>query len=137
MAGKKAAIRKTKKPNLDRLVGLMRELKLPETGWSISGDGYAIYSSRQKYKSTIKRGARRCRMVILALLHEADPTAELNPTFQVHHMDFNKTNDAPSNLLYCEAAFNNCGNSGMNAERRDPYTGEPLTKDQYQRRYGS
>lgn len=104
---------------------------LPFRGWQIHkeltrkrGTGYLKYVSRSKHTG-IKRGRLAHREVIERLLGRP-----LAPHEHIHHMDFNKLNCCPCNLLLTTAEFN------PSPVRRDPYTGDYLSTAEYQRRYG-
>jgi hypothetical protein len=56
--------------------------------------------------------------------------AVLTPEIHVHHMDFDKWHNCPSNLLICPAAFN------PSTALRDPYTGQYMSRGAWERRYG-
>ena len=99
-------------------------LGLPEKGWSIHSKGYVIYTSR-KTNGTLRRGTRLHREVF-----ERVAGKKLDADYHVAHMDFDKRNCAPGNLLACPAAFN------PSVILQDPYTGQFLSKNQWVRRYG-
>lgn len=96
---------------------------LPQKGWTMHNKGYVIFSSRA-VRYEIKRGARAHRLVVEHLLGDA-----IDETMHVHHQDFDKTNNTPENLILLPAAMNPSG------ALRDPFTGEFLSKAQYERRY--
>ncbi len=105
----------------------------------IKRKGYIAYTSRRK-DAPIKRNERAHRAVIKYLLKCTDERTvnaafqgnrEMDPTWQVHHMDFDKCNNAPSNLLYTPEYFN------PSPARRDPYSGQYLSPLEYEQRYGS
>lgn len=98
---------------------------LPRKGWSIHSKGYVIYTSRS-LSSGIRRGARMHRLVVERIIGRA-----LTEDEQVHHQDFNKTNNCYCNLILLPSLFN------PSCALRDPYTGEFLSLEQWRRRYGN
>ena len=105
---------------------------LPARGWQIHkertrkrGTGYLVYVSRGTH-SGIPRGKRAHRVVMEQLLGRP-----LEPHEHIHHMDFDKLNCCPCNLLLTTIEFN------PSPVRKDPYTGEYLSPAAYQRRYGA
>lgn len=54
----------------------------------------------------------------------------VKPGFEIHHMN-GKLCFCPHQLLECPPAFNPQGNRAL----RDPYTGQFLSPNEYQRRY--
>lgn len=94
---------------------------LPTVGWSLNPRGYPIYTSRST-KSGIPRGARLHRLVLIHLHGD-----EIGPEIHVHHMDFNKRNACPGNLLLVPRELNT-----LNVENC-PYTGRLITRDEYRR----
>ncbi len=101
-------------------------------GYVITAAGHIRYTSpaslRHKYAH---------RVVFEGLLHNTpEAVRHLIPDeYEIHHMDFNKTHNCGSNLLATEKAIH----SAMTAAGRirDPYTGQFLSKEAYERRYGS
>lgn len=98
---------------------------LPRRGWSIHTKGYLIYTSRSK-SSGIRRGARAHMLAVEHL-----QGARLDPLAHVHHMDVDKLNCCPLNLLRTVNAMNPVNN------RRDPYTGVWMSPAAWDRRYGT
>jgi hypothetical protein len=99
---------------------------LPEKGWQIdtTRKGYLRWTSRGT-GAGIKRGARAHRVVVERLAGRP-----LTEEVHVHHMDFDKLNNCPCNLILMPASLN------PSSARRDPYTGEFMSAAAYQRRYG-
>jgi hypothetical protein len=54
----------------------------------------------------------------------------LNEDEHVHHQDHNKLNNCPCNLILMPNALN------PSPARKDPYTGEFMSPEAFQRRYG-
>ncbi len=101
---------------------------IPRLGWSLDFKGYPMYTSRKRQDlSFLKRGTYLHRAVLLAIGATPDDLAGKD----VHHMDFNKQHACPSNLLLCPPEFNRTVGT-----KRDPYTGQILSRAQWQRRYG-
>lgn len=75
----------------------------------------------------IRRGEKAHRLTIKHLAG----VAELDPEWHVHHQDNWKANNAPENLIYAPACFN------PSCARRDPYTGEYMSIEDWVRRYGA
>lgn len=98
---------------------------LPQVGWSRNHKGYLIYTSRKRNEK-IRRGARAHRLVAEYLLGRRLLAEE-----HVHHMDFDKCDNLPGNLLICPQEFN------PSPVRQCPYTGQFLSFSQYQRRFGA
>lgn len=55
----------------------------------------------------------------------------LDQDVHVHHQDHNKLNCCPCNLIALPGEFNPSG------AKRDPFTGEFMSIEQYRRRYAS
>ncbi len=94
---------------------------LPTRGWTLHSKGYLIWTSRG---TRLRRGTRAHRAAIERLMGEP-----LSPDVHVHHQDFDKLNCCPCNLIVMPAAFN------PSCALRDPYTGEFLSRVQWERRY--
>jgi hypothetical protein len=94
---------------------------LPSTGWSFNPKGYPIYTSRST-RSGIPRGAKLHRLVVMHLHGD-----ELGPEIHVHHMDFDKRNACPGNLLVVPRELNT-----LNVENH-PYTGRLITREEFNR----
>ena len=94
---------------------------LPPRGWSIHTKGYVIFTSRSR---KLKRGRSAHREAIAHLIGRELATDET-----VHHQDFNKLNNCPCNLILMPAALN------VTNSRRDPYTGQFLSAQEWVRRY--
>lgn len=97
---------------------------LPSKGWSVNTRGYLIFTSRVK-GSVIKRGERAHRVVVSKLAGRELLVAEV-----IHHMDFNKLNNLPHNLLMCPVSFN-----PTNAIQC-PVTGRLMSKEKFVETYG-
>ena len=98
---------------------------MPQRGWSIHTKGYVIYTSRRK-RGGLRRGISLHRAVLEFLLGR-----RLTEDEHVHHQDFNKRHNDPSNLILMCAALNPTG------ALRDPYTGQYLSPRAWARRYGT
>jgi len=97
---------------------------LPPRGWSLSTKGYVIYTSRKR--NSLKRGKKAHVAAIEDLTGKPFP-----PGMHVHHMDFDKRNNCPCNLVLMDDALN------VSPARRCPYTGHFMSIDLYQERYGA
>ena len=97
---------------------------LTRKGWSIHRKGYVYYTSRA-VKPGIKRGQFMHRVIVEKIIGR--PLLERE---QIHHQDFNKTNNCWCNLLIIDPEFN------PSSARRDPFTGEFMSASEWQRRYG-
>ncbi len=98
---------------------------LPQRGWSAHSRGYRIYTSR-KVQCKLKRGHFLHRAIVEHFLGGAIPSG-----LQVQHLwPFLKTCGCPERLLLAPPEFN------PSPARRDPYTGQFLRLDEWQRRYG-
>ena len=96
---------------------------VPRSGWSLHSKGYIIYTSRAT-RHRIRRGVRLHRYIIEKLLGRP-----LEEDVHIHHMDNDKGNCCPCNLICLPSCFN------PSSATRDPYTGQYLSKEQYLRRY--
>jgi hypothetical protein len=96
---------------------------LPQRGWSRHTKGYAIFTSRC---AKLKRGTSLHRAVVEHLLGHPIPGG-----LHVQHLfPFIKACGRPESLLLAPPEFNPSG------AMRDPFTGEFMSVDAYQRRYG-
>ena len=100
---------------------------IPKLGWSLDAKGYPMYTSRKRQDLPFPRGTYLHRAVMIAL----GVPKEVLSRMDVHHMDFNKQNSCPQNLLLCPPEFNRTVGT-----KRDPYTGQILSRAQWFRRYG-
>jgi hypothetical protein len=101
---------------------------MPVRGWRIEagtrrsdGTGYLRWNSTKPFKLN----KRAHRLVVEHLLGR-----ELRRDEVVHHQDFDKLNNLPSNLIIMPECLN------PSTANRDPYTGQFLTRTEYIRRYG-
>ncbi len=90
------------------------------SGWSLTIKGYASWTSRGSRLGI--RGLRAHRLVMESLSGDA-----LSPTFHVHHMDFNKLNNCPLNLLLLDHRLHQTG-------YQCPWTGRFLSRREALRR---
>lgn len=104
---------------------------LPLRGWSHDRKGYLIYTSRRITAPVLRRGTRMHRAVILGLIDAGPLRIAFDLDYEVHHMDFDKGNNCPTNLLFLPACFN------PSPSRRDPYTGEFMSPAEFDKRYGT
>lgn len=99
---------------------------VPQFGWSMHMKGYAMWTSRRPAHLRVGRrghrlegmrlpfrGERAHRYVVQHLVsqwcYEApypNNGVKISPEFVVHHMDFNKLNNRPENLILMPACFN-------------------------------
>lgn len=106
-------------------------------GWRIHTKGYAYYTSSKRRTAEnrlvcYKRGTFAQRVVTDAMIVSNCRwfvSTHIPIEYQAHHMDNDKLNNCPLNLLILSPLFNPSG------AIRDPYTGRYLTKDEYLRRY--
>lgn len=96
---------------------------LPSKGWSVDDCGYLVYTSRKRAAGGLKRGERAHRAVVARLTSVEG--------LEVHHMDFDKLNCCPGNLLLVPAAFNVRPGVG----RRCPWTGRFLSTREWEAIY--
>lgn len=109
----------------DRVLRVVAPVWMPIVGWGISTHGYAgFYSRATRYG--IKRGAYLHREVMRFLLGR--PLAEDE---RVHHMDSDKGNCAPGNLLLVQSAIFN-----PSPVARCPYSGTWMSREQWLKDYG-
>lgn len=113
---------KSKKVKVGDKLALVHE-DLPDKGWSIHTKGYVIYTGR-RHKEL--RGKNSSRLAMEILLGRKLSTNEI-----VHHMDFDKLNNCPCNLLLTTSEFNQHG--GI----QDPYTRKLISYEDYRRLYGT
>lgn len=98
---------------------------LPARGWSFNHKGYVIYTSRRVHGLLLKRGKKAHIAAIEALTGEPFPIGK-----HVHHMDFDKANNCPCNLVLMDPAFNPA------PVKQCPYTGRMMNIETYNERYG-
>lgn len=101
---------------------------LAQRGWVLHNKGYAKYGARGPHHPRTYAH----RIVIHRLIVETRPwfaTSHIPFEYHVHHMDYDKLNNCPLNLVVVSPLFNPSG------AIRCPYTGRYLTKDEYIRRY--
>jgi hypothetical protein len=101
-----------------------------------------LYTSRARWRAEafgLKRGEKLHRIVIRQQLRDGGlggrPLSELAieellADRHVHHQNFNKRCVCDGNLVLMPASLNPSG------AKRDPYTGEFLSREQWRRRYG-
>lgn len=97
---------------------------LPAVGWSLDRKGYVIYTSR-KTNAALTRGKKAHIAAMETLLGGPLPEG-----FHIHHMDFNKLNNLPWDLVLMPAAFN------PSSAKQCPYTGRMISAERYFEAYG-
>lgn len=107
-------------------------LKSPRRG----GSGYLKYTGRG---AALKRGIKAHRAVMERMIRDTPPERRIGPLFEpnidlakwhISHMDFNKLNNAGSNLFISPSSFN------PSPSRRNPWTGDFMSTDAYNRLMG-
>lgn len=118
-------------------------LDVPARGWRINNKGYVCYNSSSK-SSGVRRFEFLHRHTMYRLLWQTPWERRVGPAFHprygihgellgsstnwvVHHMDGDKANNAPSNLIWMPHYFNPTG------ARRHPYTGAFMSAEAYRR----
>jgi hypothetical protein len=109
---------------------------LPPRGWQIDHKGYLQFTSRAT-RWGIKRGHSAQRSVFHKLVWLTPGERRIGPLFEtneinwhVHHMDNNKLNNCPCNLLFVPHYFN------PSPARRCPFTGRHMSAMEWFRLYG-
>jgi hypothetical protein len=100
-------------------------------GYCITAAGHIRYTSPASL-----RGQYAHRVIFEGLLRNTPDSIRrlIPPVYEIHHMDFHKSHNCGSNLLATTIEIH----SAMTAAGRirDPYTGQFLSREGYEKRYG-